>query len=54
MYEPGIHGWWRFLRLLDLMRDGDGVQWAGIVRRTRPSARLRQCEQERAYWASKS
>lgn len=49
-YAPGVRGWWRFLRLRDCVLDGDGVQWRTILRRVRPSARLRQAEQERAYW----
>ena len=50
LYVPGVRGWWQFLRLRDCVLDGDGVQWRTILRRLRPSARLRQAEQERAYW----
>src|SRR6478752_691302 len=50
-YRPGIRGYFAFLRLPDLLRDGDGIQWAQLLRRVRPSARLRQAEQERAWWA---
>lgn len=50
LYRPGVRGWWAFLRLADLLADGDGPRWRTIARRARPSARLRQSEQERAYW----
>jgi hypothetical protein len=50
MYEPGIRGWWRFLRLPELLRDGDGIRWRQLAVRIRPSARLRQCDRERRYW----
>lgn len=50
VYFPGIRGWWRHLRLWDALRDGDGIQWRQLWRRGRISARLRQSEQERAYW----
>lgn len=49
-YRPGVRGWWRFLRLADLLRDGDGVQWRTIMRRARPSSRLRQSETELRWW----
>ena len=49
-YRPGIRGWWAYWRPLDAIRDGDGVQWRALWRRGRLSGRLRQSEQERAYW----
>lgn len=53
-YRPGIHGWWSFWRLGDALRDGDGIQWKQIYRRGRPSARLRQSEQERKYYRNEA
>jgi hypothetical protein len=50
LYRPGVRGWWAHLRLWDALRDGDGIRWRQIWRRGRISARLRQSEQERAYW----
>jgi hypothetical protein len=49
-YRPGLRGWWQYLRLRAALIDGDGPQWRAILRRGRPSARLRQSEQEREYW----
>ena len=49
-YRPGVRGWWEFLRLGELLRDSDGIAWRVMLRRARPSARLRQSEQERAHW----
>lgn len=60
-YRPGIRGWWQFLRLPELIGEvrADGFQRGSrtipivlgmLGRRLRPSARLRQSEQERDHW----
>lgn len=50
IYQPGMRGYWRHLRLGDILRDGDGIRWRELARRIRPGARLRQADSERQYW----
>lgn len=56
-YRPGLRGYIEFVRLGDLLAElhaGRAADRAAavraLVRRLRPSARLRQAEQERLYW----
>jgi hypothetical protein len=63
VYRPGLRGWWRHLagaRIIGpqltvrglLQRDPERRrgQWRALIRRARPSSRLRQCDIERDYW----
>lgn len=59
IYRPGLRGYLAFVRLPEIvseMRTGYApdrtAALRALVRRLRPSARLRQAQTERAYWAS--
>lgn len=56
-YRPGIRGWWQFLRLQEVRAElstrydlDRAAAVRTLLRRLRPSARLRQSEIEREHW----
>lgn len=53
LYRPGIRGWWAFIRWEEILletHNGNPAEAIRLLRRLRPSARLRQSNQEREYW----
>lgn len=58
-YQSGVGGWWQYLRLDQLSTDyiSGAVDTKTAVdtflRRVRPGARLRQCEEERLHWVNR-
>lgn len=58
-YEPGLRGYLSFIRFAELAAEcrtgypsDRRAAIRQLVRRLRPSARLRQAEIERAYWSA--
>lgn len=63
VYRTGVRGWWRHLSarriigphltprsLIQPDRERRRGAWRALVKRARPSARLRQADIERDYW----
>jgi len=63
VYRPGLAGWWHHVAARRIIgpqltlrslwqpdRERRRGSWRALLRRARPSSRLRQCDIERDYW----